>query len=298
MFKKFFSIFLSALTIMAGITLLNPAYAKNTKIKISASFYPMYFFASQIGGNKVQVRTLIPSGTEPHDWAPKISDIKYVCKSDIFIYNGAGMESWASKVINQAGDKLISVNASKGVTLIKNKDKDEIKEHGNADPHIWNSLRCAKIEAKNIKNALIKVDSKDKKYFEKNYNTLVKKLSSLDKEFSKKLEHTKINKIVTAHAAFSYLCRDYGFKQVSIEGTFAEGEPSPKKMADIINFCNKNKIKYIFSEELLSPKTAQTIASECGAKNLVLNPLESAGKGQDYFSIMKHNLNYIVKASK
>lgn len=296
--KKNLSTILIALIAMVGLTFHNPAYAKNTKIKISASFYPIYFFASQIGGNKVQVRTLIPSGTEPHDWEPKISDIQYVCKSNIFIYNGAGMESWASKVMNQAGDKLISVNASKGVNLIKNKDKDEINEHGAVDPHVWNSLRCAKIEAKNIEDALVKADPKDKNYFNKNYSDLIKKLNSLDKEFSTKLKHAKIKKIVTAHAAFSYLCRDYGLQQISIEGTFAEGEPSSKKMASVIDLCKKNKIKYVFSEELLSPKTAQTIASECGAKNLVLNPLESAGKGQNYLSIMRHNLNCLIKAVK
>lgn len=298
MLKKLISITLTTFIIIDGFGLCQQASAKNNKIKVSVSFYPIYFFASQIGGNKVQIKTLIPAGVEPHDWEPKISDIKYICQSNIFIYNGCGMEPWAGRVVNQAEHNLIAVNSSKGVKLIKNINEDEIKEHGADDPHIWLSIKNAKIQARNIKNAFVKADAKDKSYFQKNYNSLIKKLNVLDKEFSTKLHHPKLNKIITSHAAFAYLCRDYGLHQMSIEGTFAEGEPSPKKMGDVIDLCKKDKIKYIFSEELLNPKIAEIIADECGAKNLVLNPLESAKKGQNYFSIMRKNLSCLVKALK
>lgn len=265
----------------------------------------MYDFARAIGGDKVDVKTLIPSGVEPHDWEPSPKDIVEIGKAKVFVYNGAGMESWVDKVKQNIENKdLVYVEASKGVKLLKgdehkDHDKDE-HHHGEYDPHVWLNPENAKIEMKNIKDALVKVDPKNKDYYEENYNKNSKNLDELNEKFKKSLEKTKRKDIVVAHQAFGYLCDAYGLKQVPIEGLSPDSEPDAARMAYVTNFAKKNKVKYIFFEELVSPKVAKTIAKEIGAKVEVLNPIEGLTykqikAGDNYYTIMQKNLDVLIK---
>ena len=146
---------------MAGCTGNTSKKKSNGKIRITTSFYTMYDFAKKIGGDKVEVINLVPAGTEPHDWEPSTKDLIEMEKSDIFIYNGAGMEQWVDDVLESLDtEELTSVEASKGIKLLKDQDAHEHDHEHNSenDPHVWLDPQNAKYEMNKIKKALIKAD--------------------------------------------------------------------------------------------------------------------------------------------
>lgn len=287
------------------------------KVKVYTSFYPMYDFTKKIGGDKVEVENLVPAGTEPHDWEPNPKDIVKIGESDVFVYSGAGMEEWIDKLKESIGsDKTEIVEASKGVNLIKTVDddhvesddmddhddhNDDIHDHDNGDPHVWLNPQNAKIQMKNIKDALVKVDGKNKDYYEKNFEEYSKKLDELDSKFKTELSTTSKKDIVVSHEAFGYLAAAYGLNQVGIEGLSPDSEPDASRMRQVSEFAKKNGVKYIFFEELVSDKVSKTIANEVGAKTAVLSPIEGLSEeqikaGDDYFSIMEKNLENLLLA--
>lgn len=284
------------------------------KLKVVASFYPIYDFAMKIGGDKVTVTDMVPAGIEPHDWEPAASDIANLEEADVFVYNGAGMEHWVDTVLDSLGNKdLVTVEASSGITLMEGHghedgeeehSEEEEEEHGEEegmDPHVWLNPLNAKAEMENIKNAFIEADPDNKDYYTANYETYAAKLDELDQKFKETLTGFENKDIIVAHEAFGYLCSAYGLNQVGIEGLSPDSEPDPAKMEEVIQFAKENEVKVIFFEELVSPKVAETIAKEIGATTDVLNPLEGLSEediknGADYFTVMEQNLASLVKA--
>ncbi len=285
-----------------GVSSSNKAADKKNsqaKIQVVVSFNAMREFVEAVGKDKVEVKTIIPNGTEPHDFEPKAKDLENLNKAKVFVYNGLGMESWVDKSLKAVDNKqLVVVEASKGFEPIKNTDEDEIKEHGQSDPHAWISLKGAEFEAKNIKEALVKVDPSNKDYYEKNYKDFSSQLSSLQDDYKKKFDIATNKNFVTGHAAFAYLCRDFGLKQNSVEDVFAEGEPTPKKMEELISYCKQNKIKTIFVEDMVSPKVSETLAKEVGARVKKIYTIESKEDNKDYIQSMKDNLELIYNSLK
>lgn len=270
-----------------------------SKIKVVVSFNAMKEFAWAIGKDKISITTIIPNGTEPHDFEPTTESLKDLSNASIFIYNGLGMESWTDKVLKSINNKnLIVVNASKDSNPIKNTDTEEEKEHGEYDPHLWLSLKGAQIECKNIKDALVKADPSNKAFYENNYNQFSDQLNNLYNEYATKFQKVKNKNFVTGHAAFAYLCRDYGLNQESVENVFAEGEPSTKKLKELIDYCRQNKITAIFVEDMVSPKVSTTLANEVGAKVEKIYTLESKEDNKNYIESMKNNLDIIYNSLK
>ncbi len=278
-------------------------------LSVVASFYPMYDFAEKIGGDHVTVTDLVPAGTEPHDWEPAPTDITTLEKADVFIYSGAGMEHWVTSVLNTLENKnLVTVEASDGVTLLHGFHEEEdasasaaTSADADVDPHVWLAPLNAKIEMENIKNALIQADPDHKADYEANYTKWSAECDKLDQEFKTTLSGLPNKDIVVSHEAFGYLCDAYGLNQMGIEGIDPDSEPDPARMAEIQDFVKTNNVKIIFSENLVSPKVAQTIADATGAKMETLNPLEGLtddqlAAGDDYFSVMRQNLQ-ILKAA-
>ena len=155
--------------------------------------------------------------------------------------------------------------------------------------------------AEKIKDTLCEADAVYKDYYERNFNQLISEIQLVDDEFNAAFSDIKNNKIVVAHEAYGWLCKAYNLEQIAIEGISAEGEPSPSKMQELINSIKENDIKYIFFEELVSSKVAETLASETGAELLVLNPIEGLtqeeiAQGKNYVSIMRENLANLKKA--
>lgn len=261
------------------------------KLNVVVSFNPVRELTQAVGGDKVNISVVVPEGTEPHDFEPKPRDMENISKADVFIYNGLDMEAWADKTLSVLDNKkLVVVNASKNINVIKT--------NGQSDPHIWLSLKNAEIEAQNILEALNKADPSNKEYYEKNYKTFSDKLAALDDEYTGKFKNLQNKNFVTGHAAFAYLCRDYNLKQNSVEDVFAEGEPTPKKLKDLVDYCKENNIKVIFMEELASPKVSETLAQEVGATVKKIYTIESKEDNKDYLQSMKENLEMIYNSLK
>lgn len=267
------------------------------KLQVYTSFYIVYDFVSKIGGEKIQIYNLIPTGTEPHDWEPNVKDMMGIEEADVFFYNGAGMEGWIEKVSSSINNKdLKYVELAKEINVLsKNKDVSDL------DPHIWLNPLNVKAEMKVICDNLSELDPENKNYYEENYNIQIEKLNKLDNDYRYELGKFENKNIIVSHSAYEYLCKAYGLNQIAIEGTGSDSEPSPKKMAEISDFISKNNIKYIFYEELTSPKTANIIADETNTQLLPLSSIEGLTEKQisengDYFSVMYQNLENLKKA--
>lgn len=299
MLKKIFLVIFMVITIIfiSNCASRTSVTKKTNKIKVVVSFNALKEFAFAVGGDKIDIVTMVPDGTEPHDFEPKARDLEELSSANVFIYNGAGMESWAQKTLDVVDNKtLISVDTSIGCKLIENKDKEAKNENGSYDPHVWMSPSMAKIQVKNIKNALIKADPRNRIYYEKNYDDFIKKIDSVINEYSVKLKPFKGKNIVTGHAAFAYLCRDFDLNQNSIEDVFAEGEPSARRMLELAKYCKANGIKTIFVENMVSPKVSETLAGEVGASSKAIYTMESNEDSKNYIERIRYNLEAIYES--
>lgn len=260
---------------------------KAKKIHVSASFYPLYFFASEIGGDKASVFNITPAGSEPHDYDPTTQDMARIESSQMLILNG-GIEAWGDKIRANLKEKNVRiVIAGEGLVM--------------QDPHIWLDPSLALKETERISQGFIAIDSANRNYYLINENKLKVKLNQLDREYKNGLKNCLRQDFVTSHAAFFYLAQSYGLKQIPISGLSPDQEPSARQMADVVNYVKKQGIKYIFFERLVSPKLAQTIAQEAGVKTLVLDPLEGISdneikQGENYFTVMRENLKNLQQA--
>jgi zinc transport system substrate-binding protein len=220
------------------------------------------------------------------------------------------MEHWVGDILGALRNKKLTVvEASKGITLLEGhhhhhegeEEEEEEDDDEVHDPHVWLSPVNAKLEMENIKNAFLKVDPDGKSHYEANYKKYAEECDLLDKEFKNAILPLKNKDIIVAHQAFGYLCERYGLNQVPIEGLSPDSEPDPGRMAEIIDFAKKHRVKVIFFEELASPKVAEAIAKATGAKTDMLSPIEGLGEdeiaaGDDYFSIMRRNMKSLIAA--
>lgn len=257
-------------------------------IKIMVSVYPLKEFADKIAGDKAEITTMVPDNMEPHDYEPKTRDFQSLMKSDAFIYNGLGLESWVDEVNN--------VIENKDVLIVDSSDGIDVRKEGDIiDPHCWLSLKEAQKQAENIKNTLVELDNDNKDYYEQNYELFANELEDLYNEYKEKFDSIENKNFVTGHAAFGYLCRDFGLQQKSVENLLSEGEPTPKQLEELVTFCKENNIKTIFSESLASPKVSETLAKEVEAEVVPILSLESNEDGKSYIEAMRYNLEEIYK---
>lgn len=294
--KRIVTVFIIAIIIMGiflGKSIINQPKQKtlsSEKIRVVASFYPLYFFAEQIGGNKADVVNLTPFGAEPHDYEPTSMDMARIENSRILIING-NFEPWIDKIkSNLEGKDITIVKAGEGLFNQKA-----------PDPHVWLSPVLARKEVETILTVFLKTDSSNRDYYQKNANKLLLNLDDLDKKYQLGLNSCRKKNIITSHASFYYLANEYGLIQTAIAGLSPDSEPSPKQLAEIADFAIKNSIDYIFFEKLISPKLAETIADEIGAKTLLLDPLEGISQneiesGENYFTKMEENLTNLKLA--
>ena len=275
----------------------------DNNITTYASIYPMYDFASKIGGDKINLSTMVPSGTEPHDWEPTAMNITHLEEADVFIYNGAGMEHWVEDVLaSLQNEKIIVVEASNNVDFIKGHSHSEKhQEDTTHDPHVWLYPLNAKIQMENIKNAFVEADPSNTEYYQANYEKYAAECDALDQEFKDTLAPLVNKDIIVSHEAYGYLSEAYDLHQIGIEGLSADSDPDPARMAEIIDLAKEKNIETIFFEETVSSKVAETIAKEVGAKTAVLSPIEGLSNeqesaGDDYFSVMRQNLDALKSA--
>ncbi|WBY63512.1 metal ABC transporter substrate-binding protein [Thermocaproicibacter melissae] len=300
MLKKITAAVLSLLTVLSFSSCAGKQETSESgKVKVTVSFNALKEFTAAVGGDKVEISTMVPDGMEPHDFEPKAADIAALSQAKVFVINGLGMESWAEKAVAAAGnDNLIQVNASKGATPLKSADDSADEEHGQYDPHLWLSLKGAEIEVKNISDGLCEADPANAEYYKKNCESYTAKLESLFQEYKTKFSAAKKKTFVTGHAAFAYLCRDFGLEQSSVEDVFAEGEPSAKKLAQLADYCKKNNVKTVFVEKMVSPEISETLARQVGAKTVAIYTMEGAEDNKSYLDRAKANLSAIEASLK
>lgn len=318
---------LASLIIVAGCA-SSSVKLEEGKVNVITSFYPLYYFADKIGGEQVQVINLVPTGVDPHDWAPKPQELANLMNADVFIYNGLGLEGWAESFVDslKQDHPLVTVMASEGVKVITNgssahshehehghedeyeqehvdehRQDDHAHNHGGMDPHVWLSPLQAMSMAENIKNGLIQASPDDAALFEKNFALLMDELEELHEQYTEMTRQARTHDLVVSHEAFGYLARDYRLNQVGVMGLSSYAEPSVQTMRRITDFIQEHDIQYILFEELASPKIAQTLARDNGIDVLMINTLEGLTSeqveaGEDYMSIMYKNLTTLRKA--
>ena len=254
-------------------------------LNIVASFYPIFEFVKQVGGDKVTITSLIPVGVEPHDFEPTIQQIQNGESADIVFFNGLGFESsWISRINN---DNIVDTSSGVNIAMTGN----------TVDPHIWLDPILVKNQVKNIEEALIKLDPANKEYYEKSANNFSRELDSLDSFIRSILQTCDKKDFITFHDAFSYFANRYGLKQHSVQGASPEGEVLPQKMQEMIILAKDLGINIIYSEELVDPRFAEVIAQELpNGRVLTLSPIEGIeseeqAAGIGYLDKMRENID-------
>ncbi|MCD7905540.1 MAG: zinc ABC transporter substrate-binding protein [Clostridiales bacterium] len=282
------------------------------KLKICTSFYAMYDFASEIGGDRVEIKNLVPNGAEPHEWEPTIGAMISLENADIFIYNGLGMEDFADKVKSSAGEGLVYVEASEGCDILygneeehgreHEEDEEEERSHGisDADPHVWLYPYNALKEAENICEAFCLCDVKNEDYYRENLRVFEEKIIALDEAYKEGLKDVKSRDIVVSHGAYGYICEAYGLNQSAVEGMSGNSDPSPRKVREIYDYIRENNIDCIFYESLTGSRTAAAISEDLGISLYPITAYEGLNaqqekEGLDYFDIMYNNLESFKK---
>jgi zinc transport system substrate-binding protein len=299
---------LSVITLLLCVFLFYPASCRQQNKEIGqkrpltvvTSLFPLYDFAKNIGKDRVDVSLLLPPGVEPHSFEPKPGDIIGIHEADVFIYTDAAMEPWAAKILQAIENKnLLVVEAGKGISLIK-ETSDEGGEHGGTDPHIWLDFANAQRMVDTICEGFSVKDPGNKIFYRENARAYNRLLSDLDSRYKKALEQCKYSDIVHGgHFAFGYLARRYNLHYSAAYGFSPDAEPTPRRLYDLSEMIKQKGIKYIFYEELLSPRVAETIARETGVSLLKLSAAHNITKEElmqnvTFISIMKQNLKNLA----
>lgn len=277
-------------------------------ITVYTTIYPIEDFTKKIGGQHVIVKSIYPAGADAHSFEPTMKTMMEVADSDLFIYNGAGLEAFIDKMkSSMKNEKVTIVEATKNIELIsgEHEHSDNHEDHQetdhDTDPHVWLDPVYAVSMAENIKNALIEEKPDAKAVFEKNFDNVKETLSTIDAELKQTVQSAPRQEILVSHASYGYWEHRYGLKQISITGLSPEHEPSQKQLQSIIETVKKHGISYIIYDQNRLPKVTETIQRETGTAPLTLHNLEyitteDEKNNKDYFSIMEENISNLKKA--
>jgi zinc transport system substrate-binding protein len=265
----------------------------DARLRAVATIFPVYDMARAVGGEDVTVDLLVPPGTEAHTFEPTPSDIVRLEEADVFIYNGANMEPWVGGIL--AGIKnpnLLVVDTSTGITLLTGKgDKNK-----GVDPHVWLDFDNAKKQVDAITAAFIKKDGAHEAAYRTRADEYNNRLDELDKLYRKALADCETRVIVSSgHLAFGYLAARYNLAVVSAFGLSPDAEPTPSRIVELIDLVKKEKVRYLFAEEMVDPRLTETIREETGAEILYVSsghdlPKERFNRGVTLPDLMKENL--------
>ncbi len=265
--------------------------ADDGKLKIVTSFYPMYIDALNIasGIDGVEVINLTKPQTGClHDYQLTTEDMKILETADIFIVNGLGMENFLDKVTSARKDlKIVDASNSDEIYLLK--DGDEI------NPHVWMSVTYAMAQVRAIQRQLCEIDPAHADSYKKNALEYLNKLSALRDEMHFALDNLPHKDIITFHEAFPYFAAQFKLNIAAVIEREPGTEPTPQELADTIKIVNSLPVKVLFTEPQYSPKAAETIARETGAKIFVLDPITTGADNPDaYIDGMRKNMQTLT----
>lgn len=270
-----------------GPAVENPEEPTIEKLKVATTIHPVNEVVRIVGGDYVDTWKIVPEGAEAHDFEPTIKDMGELSTVKFLFMNGLGMEPWVEKAVENSGNKDLSViDLSEGISLITiegdDHDHDDEEEghshdHGEFDPHIWLSIDALITMAEHVKEELTVLVPEGAETFEANLEAFKAEAVTLKETYQEKFKVYEGKAFVTGHAAFGYMTREMGLQQKAIEGPFQEGEPTPKKLQDLIDYVKAENITTIFLEEAASPKVSETLARETGGETVTINALEAEG---------------------
>ena len=314
-FISFFILIVVMVTIVAVFktetTIKNP-----DKIQIVATLFPQYDFAKHIVGDKAEVKLLLNSGIETHNYEPTAKDmITILDDSDVFLYTGTMLEPWTESIIKNLEEtdcKIVDI--SQNINLITIEDFEEKhlnseiinEEHGHEehkheeiyDEHIWLSPTNAIIMIDNILENICNIDLENADYYKENAEEYKKQILEIDNEYKNLVQTATRQEIaVGGEFAYSYLVEEYGINFVSVYNNCGEGEdPSIAKVKSVIDYINNHKIPVVYYEELSEGTVAKMIAEETEAEPLVLYSIHNGDTQKDtYVSLMEKNLENLRK---
>ena len=287
-----------------------PTAAPSGALTVSTSFYPIQYLAQAIGGEHVAVTSVTPTNVEPHDFELSPKDVTALSASSLVLYVSGFQPSLDDALAQVSGPAVVDLAGS--VDLVHHDGVEEEHEEGATeaateaahdhdaaaalDPHFWLDPVRMQAAAKAVEAALAQADPAHADDYAANLDTLNATLADLNTSYSTGLGHCERTTFVTSHAAFGYLADRYGLTQASISGVDPESEPSPAELAEVKKVVESTGTTTIFTEELVSPETAQAVAAETGAQTRVLSPIESAPEDGDYAGAMRTNLEELRTA--
>jgi zinc/manganese transport system substrate-binding protein len=291
-----------AATALAALFIAAPARAQD-RLKIIASFSILGDLVKNVGGDRVEVATLVGPNGNAHVYAPSPGDAKKVADAKLVFVNGLGFEGWLERLVKASGTKAPIVIATKGIKPIERAgEHDHDHDHGRADPHAWQSVANAKIYVANIRDALIAADPAGKDAYLANAAAYLAKLDALEREVREVIAKIPADRrrVITSHNAFGYFQNAYGVNFIAPQGVSTEAEASAKDVAAIIAQIKKQKAAAVFLENVTDPRLVEQIARETGAKvggTLYSDALtDDKGGATTYIDLIRHNLRQLASA--
>lgn len=283
------------IAVVLFIFFLSSSSAFAQPMKVVASISPIGDMVKMVGGERVEVRVLLPPGASPHSFEPTFGMTKVLSQTRLFFEVGAGLDFWAEKLAKTSKEKIRIIVLSDGMKLLREKGgHDHEQETGN--PHVWLDPILAMEMVKKIEKVLEGADSQGATTYRKQSAEYLAKLQALDAEIRKTVSTFSIKSFVSFHAAWDYFALRYGLRSVGVIEESPGKEPTPKKLQAIVKAIKDYHIRAVFAEAQFNPKAAEVIAREAGAKVIMLDP-EGGLPGRDtYLGLMKYNLEQMKKA--
>jgi zinc transport system substrate-binding protein len=278
-------------TVIAGVAGAAPMRGK-APVKVVAAFYPLAWATKAVGGSAVRITDLTPAGAEPHDLEITTDQRDAIEDADLVVEMGDGFQPGVEDAADERSGGTLQVLRSIGV------DQDEAKH----DPHVWLDpvLMGRIVDA--VASSLTKADPARRTFFARGAQETQARLDALDADYAAGFASCARTLLVTSHEAFGWMSKRYGLRQEGIAGIDPEAEPGARRLGELADLARSQGVTTIFTEELVSPKVAQTVAREAGGlRTEVLNPLESLtererARGDDYLTVMRSNLAKIRTA--
>jgi zinc/manganese transport system substrate-binding protein len=289
-------------TLAAALAILSasvPALAQE-KLRVLATFSILGDLVRNVGGDRVEVTTLVGPNSDAHVYSPAPADAKKVAAAQVVITNGLGFEGWMARLVRASGSKASPVVATKGIKARRQAAHGH--GHDDTDPHAWQSVANTKIYVANIRAALIAADPAGKAAYEANVAAYLEKLDALDTEVREAVAAIPQDRrrIITSHDAFGYFQAAYGIEFIAPQGVSTESEASARDVGRIITQIKRQKIPAVFLENVTDPRLIQRIAAESGARiggQLYSDALtDEKGAAPTYIDLIRHNVRQLVSA--
>ena len=288
---------------LLSLIALMPLDSRAESLKVVASFSILADLVSQVGGPRVEVKSLIGPGEDAHGYQPRPSDAVTVKAADLVFVNGLGFDQWMERLAAASGGHARIVVASAGIAALEH--GEEHAHHGHAhgplDPHAWQDIAHARRYLENIAAALSIADPDGAVLFSANRERLDAALAALDAQFRERLQNVPAQqrKAVTVHEAFGYLSHAYGIRFIAANGVSETAEPSAAGLARLIRQLRREQVPVVFIENVSDPRVMEQISRESGAKvggTLYSDALsEPDGPAPTYLDMMRHNFETLLE---